>query len=67
MPVKGCDECLIGWKPPPHECNKINIDRAVRGSDVHVAAGGILRDAIEAWKGGFSKNIGRSSMVQAEL
>lgn len=53
------------WTPPPSNFCKLNSDGSVR-EDI-AAAGGLIRNDLGEWIGGFSMNIGPSSIHESEL
>ncbi|XP_050216415.1 uncharacterized protein LOC126667478 [Mercurialis annua] len=60
-------EHLIGWDPPPPNWLKLNSDGAVRGPTNRAASGGVARNSSGEWMFGYSRLIGRCSVLQAEL
>ena len=56
----------FGWKPPPENVFKLNIDGACKKMNM-AAAGGLIRDANGNWITGICANIGISSVTNAEL
>ena len=57
----------VKWNPPPVNWAKLNTDGLVLGDPGLAGGGGVLRDSLENWIGGFSRSIGITSCVQAEL
>ncbi|KAL9286103.1 putative RNA-directed DNA polymerase [Arabidopsis thaliana] len=60
-------ERLVAWKPPDGEWVKLNTDGASRGNLGLATTGGVLRDGIGHWCGGFALDIGVCSAPLAEL
>ncbi|KAK8575719.1 hypothetical protein V6N12_063385 [Hibiscus sabdariffa] len=58
---------LLAWKRPASGWIKVNVDAAVNALDQRAFVGGVYRDSDGAWLHGFSRNIGRCSVVLAEL
>ncbi|KAJ1412156.1 Ribonuclease H domain [Sesbania bispinosa] len=59
-------EKLVRWCFPDVGWIKINVDGSVKSTSNHVGCGGVLRDHNGIWLGGFSFNIGSSSVLMAE-
>jgi ribonuclease HI len=57
----------VKWNPPPVNWAKLNTDGSVLGDPGLAGGGGVLRDFLGNWIGGFSRSIGITSCVQAEL
>ena len=57
----------IGWKYPAEGWIKLNIDGCSKGNPGLAGAGGVIRDHMGNWIGGFARNIGICSSVTAEL
>lgn len=57
----------IGWKYPDEDWVKLNVDGCSKGNPGKVGAGGVIRDHMGSWIGGFARNIGTCSSVTAEL
>lgn len=57
----------IGWNKPEGEWVKINVDVAVKGVLGKVGAGGLIRNEMGVWLGGFCANFGKASRLVAEL
>ncbi|KAK8481820.1 hypothetical protein V6N11_032986 [Hibiscus sabdariffa] len=55
------------WSPPPVGCLKINVDGTRRVVDGVASCGGVIRDSNGIWVDGFSKFIGRCSVLEAEF
>jgi ribonuclease HI len=58
---------LVKWNPPPVNWAKLNTDGLVLGDPGLAGGGGVIRDSLGNWLGGFSRSIGITSCVQAEL
>lgn len=65
--VRRYQEVQIGWLPPPSLWLKCNIDSSVRGEDNSAGCGGVCRDSMGNWVFGFSRNMGSSNVLWAEL
>ena len=57
----------IGWKYPTEEWIKLNVDGCSKGNPGTTGVGGVIRDHMGSWIGGFARNIGFCSSVTAEL
>ena len=57
----------IQWLKPPEGWHKLNIDGSVVGSNGQSGCGGLLRDCIGQWVGGFAKSISVCSSIAAKL
>jgi len=57
----------IGWRYPPIDWVKINVDGCSKGNPGVAGAGGVSRDAISRWIVGFALNIRICTSVGAEL
>uniref|UniRef100_A0A6N2MZS1 RNase H type-1 domain-containing protein n=1 Tax=Salix viminalis TaxID=40686 RepID=A0A6N2MZS1_SALVM len=57
----------IGWKYPAEGWIKLNVDGCSKGNPGIAGAGGVIRDHMGTWIGGFARNIGICSSVTAEL
>ncbi|KAK8479689.1 hypothetical protein V6N11_009833 [Hibiscus sabdariffa] len=58
---------LMAWQRPASGWIKVNVDAAVNAVDQRAFVGGVFRDNDGAWLFGFSRSIGRCSVVLAEL
>ncbi|EEF24354.1 conserved hypothetical protein, partial [Ricinus communis] len=54
---------LISWKAPKDDWVKANIDGSVIEGSFLAAAGGVIKDSIGTWKGGFAIKIGIGSKL----
>jgi ribonuclease HI len=61
------EDTQVGWKYPQEERIKLNVDGCSKGNPGVAGAGGVIRDHLGAWIGGFARNIGICSSVNAEL
>lgn len=43
------------------------MDRSIINGGLNASCAGVIRDAIGTWLGGFSKNLGSSNVLMAEL
>ena len=57
----------IGWKPPPFGFYKLNTNGLAKSNPGVAGAGGLIRDYRGNWIGGFSRNIGFTHSLAAEL
>lgn len=57
----------VVWLPPPYLWTKCNTDGAARGVPGHAASAGMFRDYSGAFLGCFSKYLGLSFALHAEL
>ncbi|KAF7800797.1 putative ribonuclease H protein [Senna tora] len=58
---------LITWKNPEKNWIKINVDGSYKSNTSSSACGGVARDHDGNWLFGFSKKIGASSALHAEI
>ncbi|CAI9112162.1 OLC1v1012555C1 [Oldenlandia corymbosa var. corymbosa] len=58
---------MIHWLPPPGGTYKVNIDGVFHVGTGHTRAGGLIRDHLGRWAGGFNMNIGFAMVTGAEL
>ncbi|CAL9028538.1 unnamed protein product, partial [Prunus brigantina] len=49
-------QVLLAWVPPEVGVVKLNIDGSRKGSTGAIGAGGVLRDHLGQWIGGFAVN-----------
>ncbi|KAL4281612.1 hypothetical protein GQ457_03G016410 [Hibiscus cannabinus] len=56
-----------GWQPPNEGCYNLNVDGAMSAIDGNSASGGVIRNHQGGWITGFSKFIGKCSILEAEL
>ena len=57
----------VKWTPPPLGWFKLNTDGSSLGNPELAGGGGIIRNHLGEWVGGFSQAIGFTTSVQAEL
>ncbi|GKV33503.1 hypothetical protein SLEP1_g42009 [Rubroshorea leprosula] len=57
----------IGWSPPPLGFLKLNIDGSAQGNPGMAGAGGIFRDHNGSWIYGYSRRVGFTTSLVAEL
>ena len=57
----------VKWTPPSLGWAKLNTDGSSRGNPGIAGGGGVIRDSFGVWVGGFSRAIGHTTSVQAEL
>ncbi|CAL1377168.1 unnamed protein product [Linum trigynum] len=57
----------IGWSPPSQGWVMVNTDGASNGNPGAAGAGGVIRDMMVNWLGGFVVNIGTATAALAEL
>ncbi|CAL8990638.1 unnamed protein product [Prunus brigantina] len=60
-------QVLLAWVPPEIGVVKLNIDGSRRVSTGAIGAGGVLRDYLGQWIGGFAVNLGQGEVLEAEL
>ena len=58
---------LVKWIPPSVNWAKLNTDGLVMGESGLAGGGGVIQDYLRNWVGCFSRSIGITSGVQAEL
>uniref|UniRef100_A0A2N9IHI9 Reverse transcriptase domain-containing protein n=1 Tax=Fagus sylvatica TaxID=28930 RepID=A0A2N9IHI9_FAGSY len=66
-PNNNIETILVNWKPPPPNFFKLNTDGSVTGNPGPAGAGGIIRDHTGNWVKGFSRKIGNTNSLAAEL
>ena len=49
---------LISWNPPTHNWIKLNTDGCSKGNPGIAGGGGVIRDSLGRWLGGFLVHIG---------
>ncbi|CAL1371641.1 unnamed protein product [Linum trigynum] len=57
----------VGWTPPAEGWVMVNTDGASNGNPGPAGAGGVVRDTLGNWLGGFVANIGSATAALAEL
>jgi hypothetical protein len=57
----------VKWNPPPVGWFKLNTDGSSLGNPGLARGGGVIRNHLGDWVGGFSRAIGFTTSVQAEL
>lgn len=57
----------IGWTPPPHGFLKLNTDGFVQNNPSDACAGGIIRDSHDRWIISYTRKIGHTHSMVAEL
>ena len=71
LPRKGTNSnpetILVNWEPPPPDFFKLNTDGSVEGNPGQAGAGGVIRDHTGCWFKGFSRSIGITNSLAAEL
>jgi ribonuclease HI len=65
--VKLKSPILVKWTPPPLGWFKLNTDGSSLGNPGLAGGGGVIRNHLGEWVGGFSRTIGFTTSVQAEL
>ncbi|GLT74509.1 hypothetical protein SLA2020_463010, partial [Shorea laevis] len=58
---------LVGWKPPPAGFVKLNTDGSALKNPGIAGAGGVFRDDLGNWLCGFSRYVGITTSLSAEL
>ncbi|KAK0586151.1 hypothetical protein LWI29_001876 [Acer saccharum] len=59
--------CFIAWSPPDLDWVKLNVDGSLNPESGMISAGGIVRNHLKNWIGGFALNRGTGSILEAEL
>jgi hypothetical protein len=71
LPQKGprsnSETILVYWRPPPTDFFKLNTDGSAEGNPGLAGAGGIIRNHTGGWIKGFSRKIGVTNSLAAEL
>ncbi len=57
----------VNWRPPPTNFFKLNTDGSAEGNPGPAGAGGVIRDHTGGWIKGFSRKIGVTNSLAAEL
>ncbi|RYR15709.1 hypothetical protein Ahy_B04g072625 [Arachis hypogaea] len=60
-------DSLIRWYPPDADYLKINVDGSFYAHNGNAAYGGVVRDNLGKFLKGFACNLGRCSIIHAEL
>ncbi|BFG34312.1 hypothetical protein CerSpe_205870 [Prunus speciosa] len=58
---------MLAWIPPVLGVVKLNVDGSRKDSTGAIGAGGVLRDHLGQWLGGFAVNLGKGKILEAEL
>ncbi|KZV54234.1 ribonuclease H protein-like [Dorcoceras hygrometricum] len=58
---------FLKWIPPPTYRSSLNVDGCCKGKDKLAGSGGLLHTSMCDWIVGFTHNIGRCSIEEAEL
>jgi ribonuclease HI len=64
---KTASSIAVKWLPPTLGRAKLNTDGSSLGNPGIAGGGGVIRDSCGLWVGGFSRTIGHTTSVQAEL
>ncbi|KAK3222256.1 hypothetical protein Dsin_009281 [Dipteronia sinensis] len=59
--------CLIAWIPPKVNRIKLNVDGSLNPELGTISAGGVIRNHLKSWIGGFAVNRGNDSIIEVEL
>ena len=65
--VKNMISTPIKWVSPPLDWFKLNTDVSSLGNPGLAGGGGVIRNYVGDWVGGFSRAIGVTTSIQAEL
>ncbi|KAI5352205.1 hypothetical protein L3X38_005096 [Prunus dulcis] len=57
----------LAWTPPENGVLKLNVDGSLMKSSGSIGAGGVIRDHLGNWIGGFAVNLGKGQILEAEL
>jgi ribonuclease HI len=57
----------VGWTRPGNGWVKCNTDGAVIAQNHQAGCGGVFRDELGSWMGGFTRMVGNCSVIMAEL
>jgi len=58
---------VVGWKYPPQDWMKLNVDGYSKCNPGLTATGGLIRDCMGSWIRGFAINTGVCTSVRVEL
>jgi ribonuclease HI len=65
--IKSFTMVPVKWHAPPLGWAKLNTDGSSLGNPGLAGGGGVIRDSSGSWLGGFSRYLGHTTSVQAEL
>ncbi|CAL8995127.1 unnamed protein product, partial [Prunus brigantina] len=57
----------LAWVHPRIGAFKLNVDGTCKPCSGAIGAGGVIRDSVGDWVGGFSVNLGTGQILDAEL
>ncbi|CAL9017353.1 unnamed protein product [Prunus brigantina] len=57
----------LAWTPPEIGVLKLNVDGSLMRNSGSIGAGGVIRDHLGNWIGGFAVNLGKGQILEAEL
>lgn len=57
----------LAWESPENGGFKLNVDGSRRNSFGAISAGGVIRNSLGDWVGGFYVNLGIGQVLEAEL
>ncbi|KAH0977304.1 hypothetical protein GBA52_027023 [Prunus armeniaca] len=57
----------LPWTSPENGLLKLNVDGSLMRSSGSIGAGGVIRDHLGNWIGGFAVNLGKWQILEAEL
>ncbi|CAL9008460.1 unnamed protein product [Prunus brigantina] len=57
----------LAWKPPVAGCFKLNVDGSRKSSNGNIGAGGVIRNSVGDWITGFTANLGKGQILDAEI
>ncbi|CAL2260062.1 unnamed protein product [Prunus armeniaca] len=61
------EQQVLSWEPHISNWLKLNVDGSRRGMSGDIGAGGLIRDSVGIWHGGFVVNLGQNQILEAEL
>ncbi|BFG29433.1 hypothetical protein CerSpe_157060 [Prunus speciosa] len=57
----------LAWEPPATGGFKLNVDGSRKNSNGAIGAGGVIRDSTGDWVTGFTVNLGKGQILEAEI
>ncbi|BFG36621.1 hypothetical protein CerSpe_228950 [Prunus speciosa] len=60
-------QVTLAWEPPPRGYLKLNVDGSCKCASGSIGAGGVIKDELGNWTGGFAINLGKGQILEAEI